>query len=97
MSEMKINYSDVEQSAAGFEQVGNTLKMVNKALLAAIMLLKTTAFIGMVGGHAVAAYLENIQPKVDQLSDKCIEMAGDLRATMAQKQQEDEGNAPKFN
>jgi hypothetical protein len=92
----QIDYEAVAKSADGFETVGTTLAVVNTALEAAMMILRTTAFIGLVGGAAVERYLANIQPKVEKLSQKCKEMSGDLREVIRIRQQTDEANATNF-
>jgi hypothetical protein len=92
----QIDYEAVERSAKGFESVGETLAAVNTALEAAMMVLRTTAFMGLVGGTAVERYLANIQPKVAQLSRKCQETAEKLRQAIAIRRQTDDGATNPF-
>jgi hypothetical protein len=85
----QIDYEAVRKSANGFQTAHQTLTVVNITLEAAMMLLRTTAFIGLVGGFAVERYLANIQPKVQRLAEKCMEISEDLEQTVLIHQSKD--------
>lgn len=92
-----MDYGVVSGIANGFAQVGQTLKVVAKALEAAIMILKATAFISLGATKFLEMYLANIKPKVVKLSETCEEMAEDLRIAIREHQQADSSAAPTFN
>jgi hypothetical protein len=62
----------------------------------AITTLKTTAFMGLVGGYAVATFLERIKPVVDQYAAKCNEMGNDLNASATAYQNGDAQGSTRF-
>jgi len=68
----------IRTMAKGIETVGQTLKTVSNVLYGAIMLLNATAFIGFVGGTAIAAYLQTIQPPIDEASKVCLTMSQEV-------------------
>lgn len=86
----------VESIADGFERAADVLRMVSKALEAAMMLLKSTAFIGMVGGMAVERYIATIKPQIDDLADYCDEICGDLHTAVQLFINGDEEGASRF-
>jgi hypothetical protein len=65
-----------------FGRIGAVLRTVSKVLKALITTLKTTAFVGMVGGLALAQYLQTIKPQIDELAKKCTELSKDLTASI---------------
>lgn len=78
-------YMDTEavgQMASKFKELGDVLKGVSKALQMAMMILKTTAFVGLVGGLAVERYLAQIQPRIEKLGEKMVELSGDLEGAI---------------
>jgi hypothetical protein len=60
-----------------FNGFGKTLTTVAKVLEVQMRILQTTAFIGNVGGAAVASYLSHIQPRIEQLGKQCMELGED--------------------
>jgi hypothetical protein len=73
--------------STGFDGVGSVLRVVSMALEAAIMALKAAAFISLGATVWLERYLSNIKPKVDQLANKCDELANDINASIAFHQQ----------
>jgi len=67
----------VRQLAATLERISSLLRVISKVLEAQMRVLQTTAFIGMVGGAAVARYLEIIQPAVEKLSKRMAKLSED--------------------
>jgi hypothetical protein len=61
-----------------------------------IMTLKTTAFIGLVGGAAVAQFLEMIKPHIENLAEKCEEISGDLDKSVDAYERGDALGATRF-
>jgi len=78
-SNVVFMYPDkVRAMAKGLEAVGNVLKVVSAVLYAQMMILKATAFIGLVGGLVIERYLASIQPQIDEYSKICLKLAGEV-------------------
>ena len=92
---MATEYMETErvmQMSKAFGTASDILKRVSQVLEIQMRILDTTAFIGNVGGTAVARYLETIKPQIDQLSQKCEEISMDLdRAVKAWVEATDRG------
>lgn len=58
----------VRKMAAFLQQTASILRVVSTVLEAQMRILDATAFIGNVGGAAVARYIEVIQPAIEKLS-----------------------------
>lgn len=82
--------------ARQFDTFSDVLKSVAKVLEGLLMLLRTTAFIGLVGGFAVMHFIEMIKPQIEQLAEKCSEMSRDLMASAAAYERGDAQGATKF-
>lgn len=96
MDEVYMDIPAVHQMAKNFDNIGDTLAAVNSALEVLVNTLKATAFIGLVGGGAVIAFLEMIKPHVKRMSDKCKELHGDLEASVNAYERGDERGATRF-
>ena len=81
--EVYMDVPQVQKMADNFGTFGETLKRIAKGLETAIMVLKATAFVGMVGNLAVASFLERIKPRVEKLGEKMLELQGDVRGAIA--------------
>jgi hypothetical protein len=98
MSEQGV-YMDVDAvtgMAERFQQIGDVMKAVSKALEIAIMTLRVTAFVGLVGGAAVERYLSRIKPQVDKLSEKCSELHLDLIGAVVSYRDGDSSGSKRF-
>lgn len=73
----------VRKMAQAFKQFAQILNKVNQVLDVQMMLLKSSYFIGMVGGAAVERYLSVIQPQIQQLAKKCEEISADVEKSVA--------------
>jgi hypothetical protein len=93
----KMDYEQVEKVSQGFSDASDFLKAVDTALEALLIVLRTTAFIGMVGGAAVERYISNIKPHVEKLAAKSEEFAADLKQAIANHQQAESETRPDFN
>lgn len=80
MATRSMDSQKVREMADQLEQVSNMLKQVDSRLDNNMMRLETTAFIGLVGGTMAKNYLGFIQPFMDQMVKKYMEMANDARA-----------------
>jgi|JI102314DRNA_FD_contig_31_419188_length_1077_multi_2_in_0_out_0_1 ABC-type uncharacterized transport system permease subunit len=59
------------------ETISGILKAVSTVLEVQMTILKTTAFIGLVGGLVVERYLAMIKPKIDNLAKMTAELSQD--------------------
>lgn len=96
MADVRMDYEVVENMAAVFRTAGDTLQAINKVLEAAIMTLRATAFIGLVGGYAVERYLSNIQPRVERLAETCSELNLDLLGAVTSLRDGDTEGSQRF-
>jgi hypothetical protein len=79
-----------------FGTVSDVLKNVSKVLQALITTLKTTAFVGLVGGLALAHYMEMLKPFIDQMAQKCAELSKDVSASVDAYERGDAQGATRF-
>jgi hypothetical protein len=94
--EVFMDVPQVQKMAESFGNFGEILKGVAKALEAAIMVLRMTAFVGLVGGMAVERYLNMVKPRVEKMADKMIELRGDLQGAINHYQTGDESGSRRF-
>lgn len=86
----------VRTFSKNFQSFSEILENVSKVLEALMTLLKTTAFIGLVGGTALLMFLEQIKPVIDQLAEKCAEISQDLTASVDAYERGDALGAARF-
>jgi len=86
----------VRGMSKSFGIISDVLMAVAKTLEALAMILKTTAFVGLVGGYAAAKYIDVIRPQVEQLSEKSEELSKDLNASVVAYEQGDELGSTRF-
>ena len=86
----------VRAIAKRFQQIGETLETVSKTLERLMNRLKTTAFMGLVGGYAVLAFIQTLKPQIDYISQKCEELHGDLNQSVAAYERGDQEGATRF-
>ena len=94
--EIYMDIPAVRGIANNFGQMEQVLRAVSRSLETAIVTLKTTAFVGLVGGYAVAAFLERIQPVIDRYADRCDEMSNDLNASVTAYENGDARGSTRF-
>jgi hypothetical protein len=94
--EVFMDVPAVRGIARSFGQMSDVLQVASRSLETAIATLKTTAFIGLVGGYAVAAFLESVKPVVDRYAARCTEMNSDLNASATAYQNGDAQGATRF-
>jgi len=95
-NEVYMNIPEVEGISKSFAQISETLKGVSTALGVLINILKSTAFIGMVGGLAEAHFLEIMKRQIDQMAQKADEMSKDVQAAVEAYERGDQQGATKF-
>ncbi len=86
----------VRNMAKRFTSIGETLKTVSRTLQALVNVLKSTAFVGAVGGLAVAHFMEAIKPFIDKMAQQCAEMGRDLDASVSAYERGDATGATRF-
>ena len=86
----------VRDMAKNFGTIGDVLEAVNKALEMLSNVLKATAFVGLVGGYAVANYIDSIRPQIEDIAEKCEELNKDLDASVNAYEQGDELGSTRF-
>ena len=96
MDEVYMDVPAVRNMAKAFGTISEVLQGVVKVLEMLIMTLKTTAFIGLVGGAAVAQFLEMIKPHIEDLAEKCEEISGDLDKSVDAYERGDALGATRF-
>ncbi|MBV7336101.1 hypothetical protein KFU94_49275 [Chloroflexi bacterium TSY] len=96
MNEVYMDVPAVRDMAKAFGAISDVLKTVCKVLEALILTLKTTAFIGLVGGYAVANFMEMIKPHIEELAEKCEELNTDLDASVDAYERGDALGATRF-
>jgi hypothetical protein len=94
--EVYMDIPSVQKMAESFGNFGEILQGVAKALEAAIMVLKLSAFVGLVGGFAVERYLSMVKPRVEKMASKMVELQGDLKGAITNYQNGDETGSARF-
>jgi hypothetical protein len=86
----------VRGMAKSFGTIGDVLQGVNKAMEMLSNTLKATAFVGLVGGLAVAHYIDAIRPQIEDIPEKCEELDKDLAASANAYERGDELGSTRF-
>lgn len=84
-----MEVSAVTQISKTVNTVGQVLKTVAKVLEVLSTTLKATAFIGLVGGAAVANYIDQFRPQIEKMAEKCIEITKDINTAIKNFQNQD--------
>jgi len=95
-SQVYMNIPEVKGIAKTLQTISDVLTNVARVLDVLIMTLKTTAFIGLVGGYAVAQFLEALKPEIEKKAEKCAEMSKDVDASVAAYENGDAEGATRF-
>lgn len=96
MNEVYMETDRVRDMAQAFCTFADVLRAVSKALEVLINTLRTTAFIGLVGGAAFERYLSIIKPKIDYLAEYCEELCHDLDQAVIHFENGDQEGASRF-
>ncbi|HRE46780.1 MAG TPA: hypothetical protein PLD47_03575 [Aggregatilineales bacterium] len=96
MADVSMDYGICEKMANIHGVSSDVLKGVSKALKIASDILKATAMFGMVGNLALAYYLDNIRPKVDQLAEDNAELKKDVLGAIAALRDGDNTGSQRF-
>lgn len=76
-NERHMEPAKVRAMGQTLETISGILKAVSTVLEVQMTILKTTAFIGLVGGLVVERYLAMIKPKIDELAKFTAELSQD--------------------
>jgi hypothetical protein len=96
VAEVYMDIPAVRGIAKVCSDVGETLDTVNKTLETLVTVLKTTAFMGLIGGLAVAQFIDSICPFIEQTAQKCLELNKDLTASVDAFERGDQQGAARF-
>ncbi len=94
--EVFMDVPQVQKMAEAFGNFGDILQGISKVLEMTIMVLRTTAFVGLVGGIAVERYLSVIKPRVEKMAQKMLELQGDLQGAISNYQTGDDSGSRRF-
>ncbi|MBZ0307126.1 MAG: hypothetical protein K8I82_13735 [Anaerolineae bacterium] len=76
-NERHMEPAKVRAMGQAFQTASGVLKVVSNVLEVQMQILRTTAFIGMVGGLAVERYLSIIKPRIDKMAKLAEELSQD--------------------
>lgn len=96
MDQVYMDIPAVRNMAKSFGEVSQVLSRINKALEAMVNILKSTAFVGAVGGTAVIQFIESIRPYIQQMGQKCGELQKDVSASVEAYSRGDQAGATRF-
>ncbi len=94
--EVFMDIPQVQKMGEAFGNFGDILQGISKVLEMTIMVLRTTAFVGLVGGIAVERYLSVIKPRVEKMAQKMLELQGDLAGAISNYQTGDDSGSRRF-
>ncbi|HEX8597829.1 MAG TPA: hypothetical protein VF952_04860 [Chloroflexia bacterium] len=86
----------VRDLAKRFHAISEVLTAVGKTLDVLSTVLKTTAFMGLVGGAAVARFIDGIRPDIVRMAEKCAELDHDLKLSVDAFERGDDQGATRF-
>lgn len=95
-NEVYMNVPAVRKMARNFSAISTVLKNVSKTLQVLTNILKSTAFVGMVGGYAVERYISTLKPQIDRMVKESAEISKDLRAAAEAYERGDAQGALRF-
>ena len=72
----------VRNTAKTLGTIGQVLGTVSRALEALAATLKTTAFVGLVGGYALAQTIDTVRPHIERVGEQCLELQRDVDASV---------------
>lgn len=96
VDEVYMDVPAVTDMAQGLQTISEVLQNVCKVLEGLITTLNVTAFIGLVGGAALARYLDWLKPQIEELAEKFAEMSKDVTASIEAYQRGDDLGAARF-
>lgn len=94
--EVYMDIPEVRNIAKKFDEISDVLNAVAKVLEGLLMVLKATAFIGMVGGYILIQFIELVKPKIEEMARKCAELSRDVTASVNAYERGDALGATRF-
>ena len=94
--EVYMDIPAVRNMAKSFGNIGEVLDAVNQVLEGLLMILRTTAFIGLVGGFALMSFIEMVKPHIEEMAEKCKELMDDLSKSVDAYERGDALGATRF-
>ncbi len=76
--EVFMDIPAVERMAKSFDSFGQALDGVAKVLQGISITLKVSAFLTLGGSAAASAMIDRILPRLKKLSEKMVELSGDI-------------------
>lgn len=94
--EVYMDVPEVRNIAKKFSEISEVLNAVAKVLEGLLMVLKATAFIGLVGGYILIHFIEMVKPKIEEMARKCAELNRDVTASVDAYERGDALGATRF-
>ncbi|MDZ4671167.1 MAG: hypothetical protein SH821_09870 [Phototrophicales bacterium] len=92
----QIDYEAVRGVAEGFNQSGETLQGIDRAIEGFLTMLKSQAFVGMVSTAMLNSYINDVRTQLNEVIKTLLEMSNDLKAGVGIREDVDTGNSAKF-
>jgi hypothetical protein len=94
--EVYMDVPEVRNIAKKFDEISDVLNAVAKVLEGLLMILRSTAFIGLVGGYALMMFIEMVKPHIEEMARKCAELFRDVNASVDAYERGDQQGATRF-
>jgi uncharacterized protein Yka (UPF0111/DUF47 family) len=94
--EVFMDIPAVRKIAKTFDTISDVLKKVCKGLEVVVMILKASAFFGMVGNLAVVRFIEMVKPYIEKMAQKCDELCKDVNAAVEAFERGDKAGSLRF-
>jgi hypothetical protein len=96
MDEVYMDIPAVRNTAGTLGTIGDVLRAVARALQVLVQTLRATAFVGLVGGFALAQTIDTVRPHIERVSEKCLELQRDVNASVDAYERGDAQGATRF-
>lgn len=80
--EVFMETEEVEDLARRFSEIAEVLRVVAKVMETLMNIIRTNAFIGLVGGFIVERYLATLKPKIENMATYMDEISRDLKTAV---------------
>ena len=94
--ELFMDVTKLQAVSGKFGELGNQLTQTSNALKAAVLVLRASAFVGLVGTAVYADYVDNLQGQIEKFANKCKEVSGDLKKSIDAYQKGDLAGSERF-